>query len=345
MPIALVPLGSGQRLIWSYVKEHTTPVVPLDAPGATLSRLLLIVYGGILLVMVFLQRWLMYPAQTTGPLAVPTAAIDGMTARDVVTTTSDGITLHGWVFEHPSEHASTATSDWRPTVILLHGNGGSRRNRLRNAALLAELGADVVLFDYRGYAENAGSPSEEGLATDAHAMWTFVREEMNTSPQRIVLLGESLGGGVAVGLAAGLCRRETPPGGLILRSTFSSMVDAAAIHYPWLPVRWVLYDRYESEAIIDEVTCPILMLHGDDDHIVPVELGRRLFAAAPARSEDGVVKRFVLLRGIGHNNALTGAADRISEAIAKFFGTIAPDWLREDQPRESAALDADSPSE
>lgn len=277
----------------------------------------ILVYGAVLLVMVFLQRSLMYPAMKSEPLAVSSWPVGGLTGSDVVTTTSDGLTLHGWMFRH-ADSAETP----RPIVLFFHGNGGNRQHRVRHIALLTEQGADVVIFDYRGYGENAGSPSEAGLARDARAAWSFATDELNIPAERVVLFGESLGGGVAVPLAAELSREGTPPGGLIIRSSFSSMVDAAAEHYPWLPVRWVLRDRYESINVIGDVTCPILVLHGDADKVVPLRLGKKLFAAAPAQSATGVAKRFVRLPGAGHNNVLATHGDAISQAIDEFLAPL-----------------------
>jgi fermentation-respiration switch protein FrsA (DUF1100 family) len=180
----------------------------------------------------------------------------------------------------------------------------------------------VLIFDYRGYAENDGSPSESGLAIDARAAWDFATQELHVSPQNIVLFGESLGGGVAVTLAAENCKAGTPPGGLILRSTFSSMVDAASFHYPWLPIRLALLDRYDSLSRIGEVTCPILMMHGDNDHVVPFSLGEKLFDAAPVESATGVEKRLVVLKGAGHNDVLDMARGTMRSAIGNFLRDI-----------------------
>lgn len=291
--------------------------------------LLILAYGVVLLVMMFLQRSLMYPAVQSGPLPAP----PGTTGQDVVATTADGLTLHGWTFFDPADDDAA-----RPVVIFLHGNGGNRGHRLRDVEMLARNGADVVLFDYRGYAENAGSPSEAGLAEDARAIWSFVTETLHIPPEQIVLYGESLGGGVAVKIAAELSREGAPPGGLILRSSFSSMDAAAAGHYPWLPVRLVLYDRYDSVGVIDEVTCPILVLHGDADRVVPLELGRRLFAAAPDHSAAGIPKQFVLLPGAGHNDVLLTAEAEMSEAIAQFLDEVSADHRPEDRTREPIPL-------
>lgn len=267
--------------------------------------------------MVFLQRSLMYPALKSEPLAVSAWPIEGLNGSDVVATTSDGLSLHGWMYRH-ADSAETP----RPMILYFHGNGGNRQHRVRHVAMLAEHGADVLIFDYRGYAENAGAPSEEGLAKDARAFWSLITDEMNIPAERVVLLGESLGGGVAVALAAEMSRAGTPPGGLIIRSSFSSMVDAAAEHYPWLPVRWVLRDRYESIKVIDDVACPILVLHGDADKIVPLRLGKKLYAAAPEQSATGVAKRFVLLAGAGHNNVLATHGDAMTQAIDEFLATL-----------------------
>jgi fermentation-respiration switch protein FrsA (DUF1100 family) len=102
------------------------------------------------------------------------------------------------------------------------------------------------------------------------------------------------------------------------------MTDAAAWHYPWLPVRWLLLDRYPSIERIPRVDCPLLVLHGRQDRIVPFEMGQSLYAAAPERSHNGVPKSFVALPGAGHNDVMYVAAEEVGEAVRRFLGQLPP---------------------
>lgn len=274
-------------------------------------------YLVITILFALLQRSLIYPAMRSGPLPAADYGMAGVEMSDVEARTDDGLTLHGWRIVPEGAAAD------RPVVVFLHGNGGHRVHRLDDVDLLTSAGAEVVLFDYRGYAENAGEPSETGLAADARAAWDFVTLGLGVPPGRIVLFGESLGGGVATRLAAEKCEAGTPPGGLILRSTFSSMTDAASWHYPWLPIRLALLDRYDSKSRIGKVTCPVLSLHGDADNIVPFSLGRKLFEAAPEKSKSGVGKRFVPLAGAGHNDVLDAARGAYLAGVETFLREVA----------------------
>lgn len=285
-----------------------------------LSALVVVPYLFVAGMFIGLQRSLLYPAMQSEPLPAADYATSGIRLDDVETATIDGLTLHGW-YAWPTPVASEPTS--RPVVLYLHGNGGHRVHRLDDLDLLTGCGASVLLFDYRGYGENPGKPSEQGLTLDARAMWDYATQELDVPPERIVLFGESLGGGVAVELAATQCEAGTPPGGLILRSTFSSMTDAASYHYPWLPIRLALLDRYDSESRIGKITCPILSLHGDADGIVPLTLGHRLFDAAPQHSASGVEKRFVLLSGAGHNDVIDAARGAYRAALTEFLHDVA----------------------
>ena len=163
--------------------------------------------------------------------------------------------------------------------------------RVELAVALNRLGLSVLLFDYRGYGGNTGRPSEEGLAADARAAQAWLAAQPDVDPQRIAYFGESLGAAVAVGLAV-----QRPPAALILRSPFTSLADVGAVHYPWLPVRWLLLDRYPSIERIASVHAPLLVIAGDRDDIVPLPLSRRLYDAAVEP------KRFVLVPGAGHND-------------------------------------------
>jgi pimeloyl-ACP methyl ester carboxylesterase len=206
-------------------------------------------------------------------------------------------------------------------VIYFPGNARHRGFRAANCCILAQTGADVLLFDYRGYGENPGSPSEKNIAADAQAICEFAVEALGVHPSNLVLYGESLGGAVATRLAAEMSAADRPPGALVLGWTFPSLAEAGGHRYPWLPVRWFLLERYASIEQIATVRCPILMLHGRYDSELPIELGRKLFNAAHPVSESGIAKRFVELPA-GHNDVYRVAGHELRTAIQQFLEDI-----------------------
>jgi fermentation-respiration switch protein FrsA (DUF1100 family) len=281
-------------------------------------------YLAIAALLAVFQRSLIY--QPTRAAAISASAGGKASGRfhDIALRTHDGLELNGWHCLAAGCTAKDAAEcdrelrSGRPLVLYFPGNGGNRSHRSADCRDFSELGAHVILVDYRGYAENPGSPSEESFAADARSVWSYATAR-GVSADRIVLFGESLGGGVASRLAAELCEAGTPPAGLILNSTFSSLADAAAWHYPYFPVRILLRDRYPSVQRAPSITCPVLQIHGGRDDIVPLAFGRRLFEALPAASANGVNKRFVELPNAGHNDI--PSAD-FTAAVSAFFESI-----------------------
>ncbi len=265
-----------------------------------------------------LQRRMVFPAGRSDARLAAAGFANGRDLRDVTATTADGLTLHGWLARAPGGPADAAP---RRAVLYLHGNGGDRRIRLGETDALNALGWDVLLFDYRGYGENPGSPSEAGLRRDGRAFWAATLG-LGYRPERIVIAGVSLGGGVATPLAAELCEAGTPPAGLLLRSTFDSLANAAADRFPWLPVRLLLKDPFDSAAVAGRVTCPVFQAHGTADPIVPLPLGRRLHAAFPDRSADGTAKRWLPIEGAGHNAVRSEGGVRFAEAERAFLEAV-----------------------
>jgi hypothetical protein len=199
-----------------------------------------------------------------------------------------------------------AAGDSLGHVLLCHGNAGNIGDRLLHARLLTDVGLDVFSFDYRGYGRSTGSPSEEGTYNDARAALLALAGQEGVDPRRVLYLGESLGGGVAVALA-----REAPPRGLILLSTFTSVRDMGRVHYPIIPTHAVP-DAYPSLRRIRDLECPLLVLHGDRDEIVPIEQGKALYAAAPEP------KRLHVFPGAGHNDLLNRAGREWAATIAQW---------------------------
>jgi fermentation-respiration switch protein FrsA (DUF1100 family) len=204
--------------------------------------------------------------------------------EEVSFPTSDGLTLYGWFF--PSARPGSMT------VLVCNGNAGNRAYRAPLASALRAQGIAVLLFDYRGYGGNEGSPTETGLAADSRAARTYLLGRADVGASRLVYFGESLGAAVAVELAG-----AHPPAALVLRSPFTSMTDIGRLHYPLLPVGWLLHDRYPSLERIAGVRSPLLVIAGDSDAIVPIEQSRRLYEAAPAPQ-----KTLVVLPGVDHND-------------------------------------------
>lgn len=287
-------------------------------------------YLGMLIMLVSIQRSLIYHPFAQKSLPAKLSTLTPGRTHDAAVRTEDGLDLRGWLVLAKGHLANTEKevdaelTKRRPVVLYFGGNAADRSYRLFEIEVLCEAGADVLIFDYRGYGDSAGEPSEEGLARDARAIWRYATEIKKIEPRRLVLYGESLGGGVAVRLASDLGQKKTELGGLILRSTFNSLSDAASCHFRWLPVRWLLVDRFASDQCICHITCPLLQLHGRRDTIVPFRLGQQLFAAAPEKSATGLAKRFVDLPNADHNDVMETARREVFQALQEFFAAAFP---------------------
>jgi fermentation-respiration switch protein FrsA (DUF1100 family) len=278
-----------------------------------------------LVLLTTLQRKLIYHPNRESP-DIPRAETSlKATIVPVHTKTTDELTLQGWLVPAGSVDRGASPAELvssGPLVIWFNGNAGHRAYRLAPAALCHRLGIHFLDFDYRGYAENPGSPSEDGLATDARAVWNYATKELGVPRERIIVCGESLGGGVAIRLVSDLCREGTPPAGLFTQATFSSLTDAGAYHYPILPVRWILRDRFDSLSRIGNVTCPLLMIHGQRDRIVPFMQGEELFSKAPSASATGLDKQFVSLPEADHNDIFDYSPTAASEWMTTMRGFV-----------------------
>jgi len=192
---------------------------------------------------------------------------EGLPFEDVEFSSADGTLLHGWYIRHPKS---------RGAVLFCHGNAGNVTHRepiLRRLHDISEV--TVFIFDYRGYGRSQGKPNEAGVLADARAAREWLARREGVAPDRLIMMGESLGGAVAVDLAA-----ERGARGLILESTFTNLRAVAAYHFPWLPVRYLMRTSLDSLSKIKDYHGPLLQSHGDRDTIVPYQFGRRLFEAA-----------------------------------------------------------------
>jgi fermentation-respiration switch protein FrsA (DUF1100 family) len=244
------------------------------------------------------QRSLIYfPGSTS-----PGADILPPGAEEVEIQTVDGLRLRGWFLP-------AAGPTPRPAVLIFNGNAGDRSHRLPLGEALSERGYAVLLFDYRGYAGNPGSPSEHGLHADARAAVAALAARPEVDPERIAYFGESLGAAVAGGLAT-----ERPPAALVLRSPPSSLANVGRHHYPFLPiVDALLMDRYPLAEQLRNMPVPLLVLATDRDEIVPAELSRRVFDAAAGP------KQYVTLDASHHNDPALLAGEVMLGAITAFL--------------------------
>lgn len=230
----------------------------------------------------------------------------GTTVRDCSFTASDGTDLHGWWCE-PARSTGAGASTAEMVLLWFHGNAGNLAHRADLMLELARIPVSVFIVDYRGYGRSAGRPGERGLYRDARAAWRYLREEERVDADRIVILGKSLGGAVAVDLAT-----EVKPAGLIVESSFASVPAMAAEHYPFIP-RWLIRTRLDSLSKIGGVDCPVMVIHSRADEIVPYEHGRLLFDAAPAD------KRFYEVENAGHNELWLVGGEEYFSALRGFL--------------------------
>ncbi len=260
-----------------------------------LALILVLGYAALVLLAYVLQdRLLFFPSRA---LATSPARY-GFVFETVQMETEDGETLHGWWIPAVPERA---------VLLFCHGNAGNISHRLESVEIFHRLGLSVLLFDYRGYGQSTGTPSEAGLYRDGEAAWGYLTQTRRVDPRAVVVFGRSLGAAMAVELAA----RHTA-GALIAESAFTSVPDVGARHYPLLPVRALARIHFDNLSRIAGVQTPVLIIHSRTDEIIPFEHGKRLFEAAPSD------KAFLKISG-GHNDGFFVTGPRYEEGIEAFL--------------------------
>ena len=225
-----------------------------------------------------LQRQLIYaPAvERTPPQAVALAGV-----HEVILRLADGAALYSW-------HAPAPPGG--ETILYFHGNGGSIRHRTRPLKEFTARGYGFFILGYPGYGGSQGTPSQASFVAAAELAYDYL-VDAGVAPDGLVLHGQSLGSAVAVQLAV-----RRPVGAVVLTAPMSSVRDIAESQYPWLPVRWLLKDPFLSSSVVSTIDAPLLIVHGREDRIIPIESGRALFAAAAEP------KTFVAIDGARHND-------------------------------------------
>ncbi|MHC4571946.1 MAG: alpha/beta hydrolase [Planctomycetota bacterium] len=223
----------------------------------------------------------------------------GLEFENVFLRADNGLRLNGWYV--PAEKSEF-------TVLFCHGNGGNIMHRLDSINILYNLGLSCFIFDYRGYGNSEGKPSEEGTYLDAMAGYKWLREEKKISANNIIIFGRSLGGSVAAQLAS-----KVEAKALIIESGFTSYVDIGKKFYPYMPVRWFARFSYRTIDYIKEINCPVMIIHSRGDEIVPFELGLELYETA------NEPKEFVEIFG-SHNDGFLVSSEIYKGAWMK--------WLR-----------------
>ena len=224
----------------------------------------------------------------------------GLAFEDVYFTTADGVRVNGWWVPY---------SGARITLLWFHGNAGNISHRVDGLKRLHDkVNANVFIIDYRGYGRSEGTVSERGTYEDARAALQYLRSRKDLEPKSVVLFGQSLGAAVATELAV---REECLA--LVLEAPFASIREMARVAFPLLPIGPLLRTRYDVTEKIKAVKAPVLVLQGDQDEVIPVEQGKKVFAAAPSPKE------FYTVRGAGHNDTFIVGGDAYFEAVKGFI--------------------------
>lgn len=228
----------------------------------------------------------------------------GMSYEEVYFPAADGTQLHGWFIPGRGDD----------TIVWFHGNGGNISGRVYNIMLLyQQVGANVFIFDYRGYGLSEGKPSEKGVYSDGEGVLEYLRSRDDIDHDRLVLFGRSLGGCVVAELAM-----HHPAKAVIIESSFTS-VDAMSAHTRprltrFIPTRLLVRSRFDSVTKMPHIHSPVMIVHGDRDVTVPIHMGRELFEAA------NEPKRFYEIKGADHDDTHRVGGEAYFAALREFIG-------------------------
>ena len=238
-----------------------------------------------------------FPNTPSRELTASPADID-LEFESVSIKTGDQVTLHGWFIP---------ASEEKGTLLFFHGNAGNISHRLDSLKIFHDLGLSVLIIDYRGYGRSQGTITENGTYLDAEAAWNYLVETRKIPSKKIIFFGRSLGAAIAA-----YCAEKHTPGALILESAFTSVPDIAARLYPIFPVRILSRFQYNTKKSLLSVNCPVLIIHGPDDEIIPFENGLQLYQSAREP------KTILEIQG-GHNEGFLVSGKTYIEGIGKFL--------------------------
>jgi fermentation-respiration switch protein FrsA (DUF1100 family) len=260
-------------------------------------------YAAFTALIFFSQDRLLFLPNLPGREIEVTPARIGLDYEQLTLNTEDGVKIDAWFIPASSRG---------PTLLFFHGNAGNISHRLDSIQIFHELALNVLIIDYRGYGRSTGKPSEQGLYQDAEAAWNYLTKSRGIDAKEIVLFGRSLGGAVAIRLAA-----KTQPAAVVVESTFTSVPDMAAKLYPLLPVRWLARLDFNAQEYIRRIKSPVLILHSRDDEIVPFEHARSLYEAA------NEPKKLVEIYG-GHNDGFIVSGQFYTDILRRFIEKYLP---------------------
>jgi fermentation-respiration switch protein FrsA (DUF1100 family) len=218
--------------------------------------------------------------------------------REVEFPTDDDLNLYGWM---------VGEEEFKDVVLFFHGNGGNISYNLNFITIFYRLGLKTLIFDYRGYGQSQGTPSEEGTYLDAEAAWDYLIKTERISSDRVIFYGHSLGGAVAAHLAA-----KVKPGALILEASFTSAPDLGKSMFPFFPVRMLCRFQYNTKALLPGITIPVLVIHSPNDEMIPFRHGEILYKAA------NEPKQFLKIFG-SHNDGFINCAELYIEGLRSFL--------------------------
>jgi hypothetical protein len=227
----------------------------------------------------------------------------------------EGIKLSGWYvpaqteFKHSAKANAKADAKANNKLVILfcHGNAGNIGHRLSTLKIFQELDVDTFIFDYSGYGESQGVPSEKAVYNDVLSAWNYLVKVRGIPPERIIIFGRSLGGSIGAWLA-----KEHPPHALIIESTFTSMESLTKEIYPYLPVRLILKYKFKTQEYLKKVTCPILVIHSTDDELIPFAQGQSLYEGINTKKE------FLQISG-DHNDGFLMSGKRYVNGLRYFI--------------------------
>jgi uncharacterized protein len=267
--------------------------------------LFLLVVGGVYLRLHIFERQFTFNPNAT--LSRSPHDID-LPFDNVMMTTSDGVTIHGWFVPEPASEDPAPTNSPSPTLLFLHGGDGNISDRLEKIRFFHDLGLNVFIIDYRGYGRSAGTPSEEGLINDARAAHSYLVYQRDVNPEQLYIYGEDLGAAVGIALAA-----KEPSAGLITEGATASVIEKIGQEWPLIPWPYLSRDRFDSLSRIGDVHVPVLLIHSSDDDVVSFNDSRRLFALA----HDP--RQLLEVHG-SHKDVLVNSFDAYYDAVSRFVG-------------------------